>query len=149
MADSTQEVLRHNAAIQKLLTDISLRLYFRGLAHDRDKLVPPQKAGWDANTPRPPLHYGTRAYYEHLVEIAQTTTRHYEVASHHPEHHPHGVGGMSILDLIEMLADWMDANRAHGDGNLLESIRLGVLRFKIEPQLAKILENTAAELEWL
>jgi len=139
--------MRHNKAVRAILETVTTQLYFRGLVHDRDKLIQPQKTGWDAKTPRPKIQYGTREYYDHLLELDKIVQRHYENASHHPEHFPQGIAGMSLLDLIEMLADWSDINKHHGDGNLMESIRIGVLRFKIDPQLAKILENTAVELE--
>lgn len=60
-----------------------------------------------------------------------------------------GIGGMSLMGLMEMLADWKAAGERHSNGNLKESLTKNEVRFKIDPQLQKILENTARELGWI
>ena len=56
---------------------------------------------------------------------------------------------MSLLDLVEMLADWKAAGKRHKDGSMAASLRINIDRFQISPQLAKILENTLKEMHWL
>lgn len=57
--------------------------------------------------------------------------------------------GMSLMALLEMLADWKAAGERHATGNLRDSLTKNRERFKIEPQLQAILENTAKELGWI
>jgi hypothetical protein len=59
------------------------------------------------------------------------------------------LNGMSLLDVLEMLADWKAAGMRHKDGNLAESLEINHARFKISDQLQSILINTAQELGWL
>jgi len=59
-----------------------------------------------------------------------------------------GVYGMSLLDVIEMLADWKAAGMRHADGNIQESLKINKERFGISDQLFEILKNTVKELEW-
>ena len=59
------------------------------------------------------------------------------------------VNGMSLLDVLEMLADWKAAGMRHADGNLATSLEINHKRFKISDQLQQILINTAKELGWL
>lgn len=58
------------------------------------------------------------------------------------------VNGMSLLDLIEMLADWKAATERHANGDIRKSIDINTERFKLSPQLADILRNTVRELGW-
>lgn len=53
------------------------------------------------------------------------------------------INDMNLVDLIEMFCDWKAATMRHHDGNLLKSIKINAERFGINPQLVKILENTA------
>lgn len=57
--------------------------------------------------------------------------------------------GMTLVDLIEMLADWKAATERHEDGDLARSLVIQQERFGISDQLARILENTAVHFEWL
>lgn len=58
------------------------------------------------------------------------------------------VNGMSLLDVLEMLADWKAAGMRHKDGSLAQSLEINRGRFKISPQLFEILKNTVRELGW-
>jgi hypothetical protein len=54
------------------------------------------------------------------------------------------VNDMNLLDVVEMLCDWKAASMRHNDGNIHKSIELNADRFRLSPQLVKILENTVA-----
>lgn len=55
------------------------------------------------------------------------------------------IGNMTLVDLLEMLADWKAASERHNDGNIRKSIEVNTARFKMSYQLALIFENTAKE----
>jgi len=59
------------------------------------------------------------------------------------------LNGMSLLDVMEMLADWKAAGMRHKDGNLADSLEINHTCFKISDQLQSILINTAQELGWI
>jgi len=67
---------------------------------------------------------------------------HYEMNRHHPEHFADGIDGMNLLDIVEMLCDWKAATLRHKDGDLRKSIETNAVRFKISPQLKRIILNT-------
>jgi hypothetical protein len=60
----------------------------------------------------------------------------------------HGILGMSLFDLLEMLADWKAATERHADGNMATSLEKNIQRFHIGPELAQILKNTLKETGW-
>jgi hypothetical protein len=68
---------------------------------------------------------------------------------HHPEHFPNGANGMTLVDLIEMLADWKAATERGRDGDLAQTLEIHRERFGLAPQLMDILSNTARHYGWL
>lgn len=59
-----------------------------------------------------------------------------------------GVYGMSLLDVIEMLADWKAAGMRHANGSMAQSLTINKARFGVDDQLYRIIENTVRELGW-
>jgi hypothetical protein len=57
--------------------------------------------------------------------------------------------GMTLVDLIEMLADWKAATERTADGDLARSLEIQRDRFGIDPQVVDILRNTAWWFGWL
>lgn len=56
------------------------------------------------------------------------------------------IGRMSAVDVVELLCDWKAASERHHSGNIRKSIAVNAERFGINPQLVRILENTAVEV---
>jgi hypothetical protein len=74
---------------------------------------------------------------------------HYCVNRHHPEHFVDGVGGMNLIDVIEMLSDWKASSERHEDGDLRKSLEIQRERFNLSPQVFAILRNTCVDLGWI
>jgi hypothetical protein len=149
--DSTHDTRKHIGRVQELLNVAIDNLDDRAAAHDASKLVFPEKEMFDQYTPMlRDLTYGSPEYAACLEEMKQTALKHhYEYNSHHPEHYPNGFDGMSLLDILEMLADWRAATERHADGSLTKSLEMNRTRFGLSEQLYGILVNTAKELGWL
>jgi hypothetical protein len=118
----------------------------RLLVHDASKLRQPELDGFVA------LHdifrrhgYGSPEYVASLA--SGTVQHHYAANDHHPEHYPNGVQGMSLMALMEMLADWKAASERYQDPAHAR-LRLNLARFGIGDELAAILKNTLDELGW-
>jgi hypothetical protein len=93
--------------------------------------------------------YGSDEYKGFLEAMGPALDHHYDVNRHHPEHFEQGIGGMNLIDLIEMMADWKAATERHEDGDLERSLRINQERFGISDQLVAILRNTAIDQGWL
>jgi Family of unknown function (DUF5662) len=50
---------------------------------------------------------------------------------------------MTLVDLIEMLADWKAATERRDDGDLAKSLEIQQERFGLSDQVVAILRNTA------
>lgn len=59
------------------------------------------------------------------------------------------VSGMTLTDLVEMLADWKAAGERTEGGSLEASLRINQERFGMNDQLVRILRNTAEHFGWL
>lgn len=135
----------HIRTVQCYLHRAVKELLDRADAHDQSKLAPPEVALFTEYTPKlAGCTYGSAEYEGFRKAIKPALDHHYAKNRHHPEHFKHGVEDMNLLDLVEMFCDWKAATLRHHDGNLRKSIEHNRERFGLSPQLARILENTAA-----
>lgn len=139
------ETWRHIDRVRHLMAAVIENILFRMDEHDQSKLASPEVEIFAEFTPKlKETVYGSEDYKEYLRQMKPALDHHYGNNSHHPEHFEDGVDDMDLLDLIEMVCDWKAAGERHEDGgNLLRSIKINTERFKLSPQLAKILNNTA------
>lgn len=148
--DSTAETLAHSRRVGELMGQPIKELIDRSTKHDLSKTEAPEKAIFDEFTPRlKDSTYGSEEYKGFLKEMKAGLDHHYANNSHHPEFFGNGVNGMTLIDLIEMLADWKAATERHADGDLARSLLIQKDRFHISDQLAQILDNTAHEMGWV
>jgi hypothetical protein len=91
--------------------------------------------------------YGSAEYNIALKSVQDGVLSHYSKNTHHPEHYVNGIVGMSLFDLLEMLADWKSAGEQNG-GDILSSLTINIDRYNIPEPIAKIISNTIQELNW-
>lgn len=160
--DSRPDTYEHINKVRGYLRRAIESLLSRADAHDTSKLEEPERPAFDVATPKlASLTYGTDEYKASLADLGAALEHHYAANSHHPEHYPDGIRGMSLLDLVEMLVDWKAASErmrkpmpaAPGrpeapqyDSDFMRSIALNQERFGYGDELRAILENTAREL---
>lgn len=60
--------------------------------------------------------------------------------------HTHDIGAMSLIQLTEMVCDWIAAGRRHADGNIYKSIEINKKRFGYSDEVERILVNTARHI---
>jgi hypothetical protein len=151
--DSTEDTKAHINRVQVHIAHMQAALDERAALHDRSKLEEPEKSMFDTYTPRlRALTYGSAEYEAcRQAMLVAGLQHHYEHNSHHPEHAADCFDGMSLLDLLEMFADWRAATERHADGSMAQSLEVNRTRdgWNMSPQLYNILVNTARELGWL
>lgn len=148
--DSTADTLRHSLRVGELMGQPITELVRRSTEHDRSKTEPPELGTFNEFTPKlQHSTYGSDEYKGFLAAMRPALEHHYAANRHHPEHFPNGVNGMTLVDLVEMLADWKAATERHADGSLRRSLDIQKDRFGLSDQLAEILHNTAVHFGWL
>lgn len=148
--DSRPETYAHIATVRDYLNRVVVDLLYRAHDHDLSKLEFPEREMFDEFTPKlRDSTYGSDEYKAFLVAMAPALDHHYQANRHHPEHWPNGVADMTLLDVIEMLADWKAATLRHDDGDLGRSIEQNAERFGYGDEFERLLRNTARDLGWL
>jgi len=148
--DSTLDTMRHSRRVDQLLLQIIAAVQDRVTRHDLSKMEPPEKAVFDRVTPMlKHSTYGSEQYRASLTEMGEGLAHHYAGNRHHPEHYDRGISGMTLVDVMEMLADWKAATERHDNGSLARSLPIQAERFGISPQLMDLLTNTAVHFGWL
>lgn len=143
MYDSTKDTLKHKKLVEKYMRKIIEELKQRAITHDNSKLQEPEKPIFDKYTPKLLIvTYGSNEYKQYLKEMQVALNHHYTHNRHHPECFKNGIQDMTLIDLCEMICDWMAAVHRHDDGNIFESIQINQERFGYSDELKKIFVNT-------
>lgn len=148
--EAMRETAKHIRTVQGLLLQVSNRLIDRGIYHDVSKW---DKEEWpyfaEATSKLHGITYGSDEYKKQLESLKPAIQHHQSRNLHHPEYWGGDITQMSLIDLIEMLADWKAATQRHADGDLAKSIAINTERFQIPDPIVKILTNTAVRLGWM
>jgi len=146
--DSLPETQKHIDSVQVLMNFVCTLLQQRAREHDFSKKELPEKEIFDEFTPKlRDTTYGSDEYKQYLKDMGAGLKHHYKANRHHPEHFPLGINNMTLIDLIEMLCDWLAATKRHADGNIHCSINHNEERFAYSSQLTRLFHNTACMLD--
>ncbi|QDX94670.1 hypothetical protein EEL30_21760 [Brevibacillus laterosporus] len=140
-------VLEHKRQVGNELNKFSSELFKRGVSHDYSKFSDEEMLIFEQVTPNlKKLTYGSEEYKAQLKAIEPALNHHYANNSHHPEYHQNGIQDMNLMDIVEMLCDWMAAVKRHENGNIFKSININQERFGYSNELKSILLNTVRSL---
>lgn len=142
--DCTEDVFEHKRKVKYWLRGFAEQLTTRAENHDNSKLRDPvEKATFDRWTPEiRRATFGSDEYKQALDGMGEGVKLHYKANRHHPEHYENGVNDMTLMDVVEMLADWMAVAQSK---NTHVDLRHAAERFGLSEQLVEILANTLRE----
>lgn len=144
--DSTKDTNEHIEKVAARIRQVTREFHKRAVEHDASKRSPEEKVVFDEVTPL--LHkltYGSPEYKESLAMMKPALDHHYTHNRHHPEFFENGIRGMHMLDLMEMLCDWLAATERHADGDIRRSLEINRERYDIPDGLYFLLRNT---IDW-
>lgn len=148
MADAKVITRKHIDRVGELGREFIARFVHRLDTHDQSKLEPqeiiPLQELEDLREREGDAAFGTPEYERRKGLLGPMLAHHYANNSHHPEHYQDGVAGMDLLDLVEMFVDWKAASERGNEPAM--NLTFAIEKYKIEPQLASILRNTADRL---
>lgn len=133
-----RQVIENVKVVKHLLASVQVELISRQLNHDNSKLENPE---WN----RVLYKYDKEEFpmSEEDLEIAKH--HHYAHNRHHPERFKNGLNDMHIVDIIELIIDWI--GDAYTDNEDVEqAIKRKAEKYNIDPQLLSIFLNTA---DWI
>lgn len=150
------ETRKHQQEVAKLLMLFSKMLLERAIVHDASKLKSPERDIFIEFTPKlRGSTYGSEEYNTFLTQMKPALDHHYANNKHHPEYNDINgftfqtgnncaINAMDLVDIVEMLCDWLAATKRHADGNIGKSIDINEKRFGINEQLSQLFRNTVA-----
>ena len=141
------EAIKHIHRVRYFLSTMIEELDRRARNHDQSKLESPEAEIFGEYTPElAKVEYDSPEYKALLEKVKPAIEHHYAKNRHHPECWPNGINDMTLLDIVEMLADWRAATERNKNGNIRTSIEKNTVRYNISPQLAQIMQNTVREM---
>ncbi len=144
-----KSVMIHKLVIMKLLDRVICELLKRGLEHDDSKLKEPELGIFSSNI----RIFNEMVNYHYIKEndnnelelsIEHGKQLHYDSNSHHPEHYGElGINGMDLVDIIEMVCDWLGSHERYKNIEEVEKmLSIQYKRFGIDEQLGHIISNS-------
>jgi hypothetical protein len=142
-------VAQHIDKVRHHMTNMIVNLLNRASSHDQSKYST-EEIGLVVGKPAfDKYEYMSQEERDELANVKDALVHHYARNSHHPEHYTNGTTDMSLFDLLEMCADWKAAGEMSPAGDFSMSLKINTQRFSLSPELVKILENTAREMDWI
>ena len=143
MIKNDMETLKHIQKVRENIFKMILELEQRMLLHDRSKLESPEREIFGEHYEElGKVEYGSPEYTTLLEKVKPAIDHHYSKNSHHPEFYKNGINDMNLVDVLEMLMDWLAATERNKNGNIRKSIEHNTGRYGMAPQLAQIMQNT-------
>lgn len=142
MSKTDEIICKHIASVQLKLEKIKLELENRCRNHDASKLQEPEHSMWERVDREPRYPYGSKEYQEKMDRNWFVFDQHYKNNTHHPEHFTNGVYDMDLVDIIEMLCDWISYKKNISYNEAKDTIEKQSKRFHLDDQLCSILKNT-------
>ena len=158
-----QETKKHIDKVSNHLMHIKECLIQRAIDHDRSKLSPEELPIFVKYTHKlKDCTYGSDEYKQYLAEMKPALDHHYANNRHHPEYFSLQVADdfeyfekgkknpiccMNLVDIMEMLCDWLAATERHADGDIYKSIEINQKRFGYSDEMKSVLVNTVSLLK--
>ncbi len=141
MSNFTNDLHKHKLILRGVLYNLANQLKERADNHDNSKYDKEEKEVFESidNIKREDFDSYEEYYNCTKPLIQKALDHHYAKNRHHPEHFEHSVEDMNLLDILEMVVDWDSS--ASCRGTELDT-DYSFKRFKITPQLQKIILNT-------
>lgn len=137
------ETQKHVECVRGYIQLCVSELQMRQATHDASKFGPEELPSYADVTPKLKASaFGSDEYKGFLNQIRPAIDHHQKANRHHPEFFTEGVNGMNLIDILEMVCDWIAAAQRHEDVNYERSLMFCKERFGLSDQLVSIIRNT-------
>ena len=142
------ETLKHIKKVAYFLNKVTNELILRRRKHDQSKFSDEELPIFIEFTPKlRETTYGSDEYKEFLSKMKPALDHHYANNRHHPEYFESTISNMNLIDIIEMLCDWIAETERNEDGDIMKSIEINQKRFGYSDELKNIFINTVKFLK--
>ncbi len=140
-----KSIKKHIKSVQFKLFLIMSEIQKRLESHDDSKLHSPELPLWEAMDKEPKYPYGSKEYIDKQKRYYAVFKHHYACNRHHPEHFENGIKDMNLVDLIEMLADWISYKDSLSITEAIELVYVQAKRFGFSDETISYMVNTLVD----
>lgn len=139
----TEEYIKgHISRVRRHINTFIQLLIKRAENHDKSKLEEPELSWWKEMDKEPRYPYGSEEYKQKIKRWNKVFKHHYQYNRHHPEHYEYGVSEMTLIDIVEMMCDWLGYKDTTTITEALKVCDEQMARYDISEELRQIIFNT-------
>lgn len=139
----TEEYIKgHISRVRRHINTFIQLLIRRAEKHDKSKLEEPELSWWKEMDKEPRYPYGSKEYEQKLKRWSKVFKHHYQYNRHHPEHYEYGVSEMTLIDIVEMMCDWLGYKDTTTVTEALKVCDEQMARYDISEELRQVIFNT-------
>lgn len=139
----TEEYIKgHISRVRRHINTFIQLLIRRAENHDKSKLEEPELSWWKEMDKEPRYPYGSEEYKQKIKRWNKVFKHHYQYNRHHPEHYEYGVSEMTLIDIVEMMCDWLGYKDTTTVTEALKVCDEQMARYDISEELRQIILNT-------
>lgn len=139
----TEEYIKgHISRVRRHINTFIQLLIRRAEKHDKSKLEEPELSWWKEMDKEPRYPYGSEEYKQKIKRCNKVFKHHYQYNRHHPEHYEYGVSEMTLIDIVEMMCDWLGYKDTTTVTEALKVCDEQMARYDISEELRQIIFNT-------
>lgn len=139
----TEEYIKgHISRVRRHIDTFIQLLIRRAENHDKSKLEEPELSWWKEMDKEPRYPYGSEEYKQKIKRWDKVFKHHYKYNRHHPEHYEYGVCEMTLIDIVEMMCDWLGYKDTTTVTEALKVCDDQMARYNISEELRQIIFNT-------
>ena len=142
-----KDLVQHKQWVAENMQVAANDLFRRAAIHDNSKFEPEEFEPYEEAFPNLQKYaYGTEELRAELRKIKPAIHHHFSVNRHHPEYFGEtGINGMNLIDVLEMVCDWMAASKRSQTG-IAKGLEINKERYGISDQLFEIIKHTVDAL---
>lgn len=139
----TEEYIKgHISRVRRHINTFIQLLIRRAEKHDKSKLEEPELSWWKEMDKEPRYPYGSEEYKQKIKRWNKVFKHHYQYNRHHPEHYEYGISEMTLIDIVEMMCDWLGYKDTTTVTEALKVCDEQMARYDISEELRQIIFNT-------
>ena len=140
--DTEEYIKGHISRVRKHMNTFVQLLLKRAINHDRSKLEEPELSWWKEMDKEPRYPYGSEEYKQKIKRWDKVFKHHYKYNRHHPEHYEYGISEMTLVDIVEMMCDWLGYKDTIAISEALKVCDEQMKRYDIPDDIRQIIFNT-------
>lgn len=140
--DTEEYIKGHISRVRKHMNTFVQLLLKRAINHDKSKLEEPELSWWKEMDKEPRYPYGSEEYKQKIKRWDKVFKHHYKYNRHHPEHYDYGVSEMTLVDIVEMMCDWLGYKDTITISEALKVCDEQMKRYDIPDDIRQIIFNT-------